>query len=99
VVENLSERLRGRTASGRHRPPGNRRSAGRKGQDDRRRCRQNIEAAGIKRVGLRSVLQCESRQGVCATCYGRDLATGKLVEIGVAVGIIAAQSLASRARS
>jgi DNA-directed RNA polymerase subunit beta' len=47
----------------------------------------------MRRVGLRSVLACESRQGVCATCYGRDLATGKKVEIGVAVGIIAAQSI------
>ena len=55
-------------------------------------------AAGIRdtfrrKVGLRSVLACESRQGVCATCYGRDLATNKEVEIGVAVGIIAAQSI------
>ena len=46
-----------------------------------------------RKIGLRSVFACESRQGVCATCYGRDLATGKIVEIGVAVGIIAAQSI------
>ena len=52
-----------------------------------------VEAAGIKRVGLRSVLTCELRQGVCQHCYGRDLATGRLVDIGVAVGIIAAQSI------
>jgi DNA-directed RNA polymerase subunit beta' len=52
-----------------------------------------IQKAGVKRVGLRSVMVCESRQGVCAMCYGRDLATGKRVEIGVAVGIIAAQSI------
>ncbi|CEK16676.1 DNA-directed RNA polymerase subunit beta' [Chthonomonas calidirosea] len=45
------------------------------------------------RVPVRSVLNCELRQGVCAHCYGRDLATGRLVEIGVAVGIIAAQSI------
>lgn len=45
------------------------------------------------RVPVRSVLNCELRQGVCAHCYGRDLATGKLVDIGVAVGIIAAQSI------
>jgi DNA-directed RNA polymerase subunit beta' len=53
------------------------------------------KAAGIRyrKVGLRSVFTCESRQGVCAMCYGRDLAKGKLVEIGVAVGIIAAQSI------
>jgi DNA-directed RNA polymerase subunit beta' len=52
-----------------------------------------IGKSGHKRVGLRSVLTCESRQGVCATCYGRDLAVGKQVDIGVAVGIIAAQSI------
>jgi len=44
-------------------------------------------------VQLRSVLTCELRQGVCAKCYGRDLATGRLVDIGVATGIIAAQSI------
>ncbi len=44
-------------------------------------------------VILRSVLTCELRQGVCAKCYGRDLATGRLVDIGVATGIIAAQSI------
>jgi DNA-directed RNA polymerase subunit beta' len=54
---------------------------------------RQVEQAGVKRVGLRSVLVCESRQGVCAKCYGRDLANNKLVEIGVAVGIIAAQSI------
>jgi len=47
----------------------------------------------LKRIGLRSVLTCELRQGICAHCYGRDLATGRLVDIGVAVGIIAAQSI------
>lgn len=45
------------------------------------------------RIHVRSVLTCELRQGVCARCYGRDLATGRLVDIGVAVGIIAAQSI------
>ncbi len=44
-------------------------------------------------IGVRSVLTCELRQGVCAKCYGRDLATGRLVDIGVATGIIAAQSI------
>ncbi len=52
-----------------------------------------VQDASIKRVGLRSVLTCELRQGICAHCYGRDLATGRLVDIGVAVGIIAAQSI------
>ncbi len=52
-----------------------------------------IEAAGIDRVKIRSVLTCESRRGVCAMCYGRDLGRGHMVNIGEAVGIIAAQSI------
>jgi DNA-directed RNA polymerase subunit beta' len=52
-----------------------------------------IEAAGVESVLVRSVLTCKSRHGLCAKCYGRNLATGKPVEIGEAVGIIAAQSI------
>jgi DNA-directed RNA polymerase subunit beta' len=52
-----------------------------------------IQDAGIEKVRIRSVLTCASRRGVCAKCYGRDLATGKLVELGLAVGVIAAQSI------
>ena len=52
-----------------------------------------ILAAGIDTVRVRSVLTCESKLGVCAACYGRSLPTGKLVDVGEAVGIIAAQSI------
>ena len=52
-----------------------------------------IQAAGIERVKIRSVLTCESKRGVCVACYGRNLATGRLVERGEAVGVIAAQSI------
>ncbi|MBX6352470.1 MAG: DNA-directed RNA polymerase subunit beta' [Thermoflavifilum sp.] len=52
-----------------------------------------IVAAGIKEVTIRSVLTCRTPHGVCVMCYGRNLATGQLVEIGEAVGIIAAQSI------
>ncbi|AZR74711.1 DNA-directed RNA polymerase subunit beta' [Anoxybacter fermentans] len=52
-----------------------------------------IKEAGIKKVKIHSVLTCQSRYGVCRLCYGRNLATGKLVDIGEAVGIIAAQSI------
>ena len=54
---------------------------------------QELIDAGITHAKVRSVLTCESAVGVCATCYGRSLATGKLVDIGEAVGIIAAQSI------
>ncbi len=52
-----------------------------------------IQAAGIERVKIRSVLTCETRRGVCVRCYGRNLATGRMVEMGEAVGVIAAQSI------
>lgn len=52
-----------------------------------------IVKAGIKKVKIRSVLTCKSRYGVCIHCYGRNLATGHMVDIGEAVGIIAAQSI------
>jgi DNA-directed RNA polymerase subunit beta' len=54
---------------------------------------RRIEEAGIEKIRIRSVLTCEAKHGVCAKCYGRDLATGRLVDLGTAVGIIAAQSI------
>jgi len=54
---------------------------------------KKIENTGIERVVIRSVLTCDSMQGVCRLCYGRNLATGKKVEVGEAVGIMAAQSI------
>lgn len=54
---------------------------------------QKIEQSPIERVDIRSVLTCESKDGVCAKCYGRNLATGKMVQKGEAVGVIAAQSI------
>jgi DNA-directed RNA polymerase subunit beta' len=54
-----------------------------------------VQEAGIEKVKIRSVLTCASRRGVCTACYGRDLATGRLVELGQAVGVIAAQSARS----
>lgn len=52
-----------------------------------------VQLSGLQRVRIRSVLTCESRRGVCIKCYGRNLAMGKTVEIGEAVGVIAAQSI------
>ncbi|MEW6305137.1 MAG: DNA-directed RNA polymerase subunit beta' [Verrucomicrobiota bacterium] len=54
---------------------------------------KRVESSGIETVKIRSVLTCESRQGVCVLCYGRNLATGVKVKLGEAVGIIAAQSI------
>src|SRR5690606_27552051 len=52
-----------------------------------------VENAGIDRVKIRSVLTCQTRRGICTLCYGRDLARGHMVNIGEAVGVIAAQSI------
>ncbi|MBA3949196.1 MAG: DNA-directed RNA polymerase subunit beta', partial [Acidobacteria bacterium] len=53
----------------------------------------DIQEAGIEKVKVRCVLTCAARRGVCAKCYGRDLATGRLVELGLAAGVVAAQSI------
>ena len=54
---------------------------------------RDIEHAGIRQVAIRSVLTCEAKNGVCVKCYGRNLARGTMVEVGEAVGVIAAQSI------
>ena len=54
---------------------------------------ERIEEAGLERVVIRSALACRSKHGICAKCYGKDLARGRMVNIGEAVGIIAAQSI------
>ncbi|RKD30940.1 DNA-directed RNA polymerase subunit beta' [Thermohalobacter berrensis] len=54
---------------------------------------EKIEKLGLEKVKIRSVLSCKTKHGVCAKCYGRNLATGELVNVGEAVGIIAAQSI------
>jgi DNA-directed RNA polymerase subunit beta' len=93
VIETLAERLKGRTALDDIVHPETGEILVGKAEIIANDVAEAIDAAGIKKVALRSVLTCESRQGVCATCYGRDLANNKKVEIGVAVGIIAAQSI------
>ena len=52
-----------------------------------------LVAAGVKTIKVRSALTCTSATGICAMCYGRSMATGKLVDVGEAVGIVAAQSI------
>ena len=52
-----------------------------------------IDSAGVKSINVHSVITCEAKRGVCQTCYGRDLSRGKLVSIGEAIGMIAAQSI------
>src|SRR6185436_2812870 len=54
---------------------------------------KEVDASGVEKVKIRSVLTCESKHGICRNCYGRNLATGAAVKLGEAVGIIAAQSI------
>ena len=54
---------------------------------------EKIEKTGIEKIRIRSVLTCEADKGICAKCYGRNLSTGKLAELGEAVGVVAAQSI------
>ncbi|MBO6493571.1 MAG: DNA-directed RNA polymerase subunit beta', partial [Pelagibacteraceae bacterium] len=54
---------------------------------------EKIDSAGVKSIKVFSVVTCESKDGICATCYGRDLSRGKLVTLGEAIGMIAAQSI------
>ena len=54
---------------------------------------EKIDAAGVKIINVYSVITCSSKEGVCATCYGRDLSRGKMVHVGEAIGMISAQSI------
>ena len=54
---------------------------------------EKIDAAGVKIINVYSVMTCSSKEGVCATCYGRDLSRGKMVHVGEAIGMISAQSI------
>ena len=93
VIESLSDRIIGRVAlDDIHHPHTDDLIIEANGLIDAK-IAQQIEDAGIQEVMMRSVLTCESEYGVCRLCYGKNLATGKLVEIGEAVGVIAAQSI------
>ncbi|MEM7719855.1 MAG: DNA-directed RNA polymerase subunit beta', partial [Pseudomonadota bacterium] len=93
VVASLSERILGRVAAEDVLVPGEDEVIVSKGELIDERKADAIESAGLQTVRIRSPLTCEAEEGVCAMCYGRDLARGTLVNQGEAVGIIAAQSI------
>lgn len=93
VLETLSERIKGRCTFEPIIDPNTGEVLVEQGEEISDEMATKIEQLGITRVGIRSPVTCELRQGICAKCYGRDMAFGKLVETGVAVGIIAAQSI------
>ncbi|QBY02331.1 DNA-directed RNA polymerase subunit beta' [Rhodophyticola sp. CCM32] len=93
VVSSLAERILGRTAGEDVLVPGTDEVILTKGELIDERKADAVEQAGVVSMQIRSPLTCEAEEGVCATCYGRDLARGTRVNVGEAVGIIAAQSI------
>jgi len=93
VVESLGERILGRVILDDLYDPQTGELIIKEGEEITEEIVEKIEAAGIESVEVRSPLTCEARKGVCAKCYGRNLATGKMVQLGEAVGVIAAQSI------
>ena len=93
VLVSLSERALGRIAANDIKNPINGDTlVQKKEMIDEEAC-EKIDLAGVKLIKVFSVITCETRDGVCATCYGRDLSRGKMVSLGEAVGMIAAQSI------
>ncbi len=93
VVESLGERILGRTSVHDIFNPLTGELIIKAGEEIREKEADLIDSLPIEQVEIRSVLTCESRKGVCAKCYGRNLATSRMVERGEVVGVIAAQSI------
>ncbi len=93
VVESLYERILGRTAVHDVYHPLTGEFIVSSGEEITEDICRIIEDSPIEQIEIRSVLTCESKKGVCAKCYGRNLATGRMVQMGEAVGVIAAQSI------
>jgi DNA-directed RNA polymerase subunit beta' len=93
VIQRLGERILGRVAIEDIVDPFTNEVIVKAGEDLDEEAVKAVEEVGLTQVKIRSVLTCKSRRGVCAKCYGRDLAHGTKIEIGQAVGILAAQSI------
>jgi len=93
VVEPIGDRILGRVALDDIRDPYTQEIIVSADQEIDEDLVKRIEEVGVERVKIRSVLTCRAHSGVCCLCYGRDLATGRIVNIGEAVGVIAAQSI------
>ncbi|MCE1251005.1 MAG: DNA-directed RNA polymerase subunit beta', partial [Comamonadaceae bacterium] len=93
VIESLRDRILGRTAAEEVLHPENRSVLAPAGAMFDEDLIEELEAAGVDEVKVRTALTCETRYGLCAKCYGRDLGRGGLINLGEAVGVIAAQSI------
>ena len=93
VISSLSERILGRVSVHDVVDPHTNEVIVVAGEEIREDEAERIEKCGVEMVEIRSVLTCESKKGVCRKCYGRNLATAKMVQMGEAVGVIAAQAI------
>jgi DNA-directed RNA polymerase subunit beta' len=93
IIEPMSERILGRVVSEEVKDPITKETIVPANREITEDLVKKIEESGIDRIKIRSVLTCQAGRGVCRQCYGRDLARGKLADIGEAIGIIAAQSI------
>ncbi|MCU4154437.1 DNA-directed RNA polymerase subunit beta' [Carboxylicivirga sp. A043] len=93
VVASLYERILGRVSVHDIHHPSTGELIIKSGQEFSETAAKIVDESPIERVEIRSVLTCESKKGVCAKCYGRNLATGRMVQLGESVGVIAAQSI------
>jgi len=93
IVETLYDRILGRTCLHDIYNPSTGELIAPAGTEINEEYAKAIQASGIEQIEIRSVLTCESKKGVCAKCYGRNLATGRMVQKGETVGVIAAQSI------
>ena len=93
IVQSLAERILGRTSVHDIYDPQTNELIIKSGEELTEEICKRIEEAHIEEVEIRSVLTCEAKHGVCAKCYGRNLATGRMVQKGEAVGVIAAQAI------
>ncbi len=93
VGEEFSERLVGRLATRAMKLPGSRKALVEAGQEIDETIAQAIQETELEAVTVRSPIYCQADRGICQACYGRDLATGRLVELGTVIGIMAAQAI------
>ena len=93
IRESLGERVLGRTSLEDVKDPRNGEVIVKSGELFEEATSRRVDDAGIEVIKIRSVLSCSSKFGICAKCYGRDLASGRLINTGEAVGVIAAQSI------
>jgi DNA-directed RNA polymerase subunit beta' len=93
IIQSLRDRILGRVAAEDIRDPLSSEIIVQANTEITEELAQKIEDSGLERVRIRSTLTCDTKRGICVMCYGRNLGTGRLAELGEAVGIIAAQSI------